>query len=123
MTTLLTIPETAVPAGPLGPFVGQPPGDSVSASVEMTRVSWPNNLSVPVQIDGTNDGGNTWYNIGATEITDSYVVGPKSPLAASLFKFSVRWPEFSGAPRVPDKVRVVANSNKAFTTAITVSVF
>lgn len=123
MTSLISIPETTVPAGPLGPFVGTPPGESFGASIEMARVGWPAGLSVPVSIDGSNDGGATWFNIGATEITDGFVVDARAPLASSLFKFYVRWPEVGGVPRVPGKVRVTANGNKAFRTAATVSVF
>lgn len=123
MTVLLTVPETTVTAGPLGPFVGTPPGGSLGASIEMTRVGWPSGLSVPVRIDGSNDGGASWFNIGATEITDGFEVGARAPLASSLFKFSVRWPEIGGIARIPGKVRVTANANKAFRTAATVSVF
>jgi len=63
-------------------------------------------------------------SVAALDNTSGTISVPNlPPLASSLFKFSVRWPEVGGVPRVPGKVRVAANGNKAFRTAATVSVF
>lgn len=109
MTTLITVPQTTIPAGS-GSFTSAPnavPAAASKVTMSFTQVAWPNagDKAIDYTVDLSLDGGANWQTISFGDVSDVTVAG-------SAFKFGCTLP-FAGTPG--RRVRISYNFAKALT--------
>jgi len=72
MTTVATLPQTTVPAGPGSLTSGLIASTAAQLSAQLVQVAWPlaGDLAIAYTLDYSNDSGATWRTISSGDISD-----------------------------------------------------
>lgn len=104
--------------------------DDNGAVITMSRESWPlapvpTDDILSVQIDGSNDGGATWFNLGGFSCPGGDLINPWTHLPVTELSSKIYWPsrEIDGVdvPQRPGSVRATFVNTVALQTAITLA--
>jgi hypothetical protein len=123
----LTVPSRSYAPGTRTVTIPDITTDDNGIKIALTRESWPDTGGdvITGQIDGSDDGGATWYNLTVFGYPGGEQINPRTGQVVTSCGPSVSWPEryVDGVtiPQRPQQVRAILTNLVTLTTAITLT--
>ena len=124
----LTVPSRSYAPGTRTVTIPDITTDDNGIKIALTRENWPDTGSEVItgQIDGSDDGGSTWYNLTVFGYEGGQQINPRTGQVVTSCGPSVSWPErYDGqgnaTPQRPQQVRAILTNTTTLTTAITLT--
>lgn len=126
----ITVPSRVYQAGAHPPVIlPNLTSDDNGVRISFTRETWPDpgGLGAEIlsgKIEGSDDGGNTWYGLCVFGYAGGDMTNPKTQLPVTVCGPTVFWPERNDGsgnmvPQRPGQVRATVTNTVALRTAIT----